>query len=82
MSWVIAHAISAVKSETPQNDRCQPFVWTKTADDILTKANRKVTLQTRDTSRVATMAQACSPRSRLYADRLAALAVDLRTGTE
>ena len=25
------------------NDRCQPFVWTKTADEILTKANRKVT---------------------------------------
>ena len=31
------------------NDRCQPFVWTKTADEILTKANRKVT-QTRNTS--------------------------------
>ena len=31
------------------NDRCQPFVWTKTADEILTKANR--TLQT-DTTRV------------------------------
>ena len=25
------------------NDRCQPFVWTKTADQILTKANRKTT---------------------------------------
>jgi hypothetical protein len=25
------------------NDRCQPFVWTKTADQILTKANRKAT---------------------------------------
>jgi hypothetical protein len=22
------------------NDRCQPFVWTKTADQILTKANQ------------------------------------------
>ena len=22
------------------NDRCYPFVWTKTADEILTKANR------------------------------------------
>jgi hypothetical protein len=22
------------------NDRCQPFVWTKTAGQILTKANR------------------------------------------
>jgi transposase len=25
------------------NDRCQPFVWTKTAEKILTKANRKTT---------------------------------------
>ena len=29
------------------NDRCQPFVWTKTADEILTKAHRKVTSNTR-----------------------------------
>ena len=29
------------------NDRCQPFAWTKTADEILTKANRKVTSNTR-----------------------------------
>ncbi len=29
------------------NDRCQPFVWTKTADEILTKATRKVTSNTR-----------------------------------
>ena len=29
------------------NDRCQPFVWTKTADEILTKANRKVNSNTR-----------------------------------
>ncbi len=29
------------------NDRCQPFVWTKTADEILTKANRKVPSNTR-----------------------------------
>jgi len=29
------------------NDRCQPFGWTKTADEILTKANRKVTSNTR-----------------------------------
>ena len=29
------------------NDRCQPFVWTKTADEILTKANRKLTSNTR-----------------------------------
>jgi len=28
------------------NDRCQPFVWTKTADEILTKANRKKTSNT------------------------------------
>ena len=25
------------------NDRCHPFVWTKTADQILAKANRKKT---------------------------------------
>ena len=25
------------------NDRCHPFVWTKTADEILKKANRKKT---------------------------------------
>ena len=25
------------------NDRCHPFVWTKTAEDILKKANRKET---------------------------------------
>jgi transposase len=25
------------------NDRCRPFVWTKTADQILTKANRQTT---------------------------------------
>jgi hypothetical protein len=25
------------------NDRCQPFVWTKTPDEILKKANRKRT---------------------------------------
>ena len=29
------------------NDSCQPFVWTKTADEILTKANRKITSNTR-----------------------------------
>jgi transposase len=28
------------------NDRCQPFVWTKTADEILTKAHRKPTSNT------------------------------------
>jgi transposase len=28
------------------NDRCQPFVWTKTADQILTKADRKRTSNT------------------------------------
>ena len=25
------------------NDRCHPFVWTKTADQILKKANRQAT---------------------------------------
>ena len=29
------------------NDRAHPFVWTKTADDILKKANRKTTSDTR-----------------------------------
>ncbi len=28
------------------NDRCHPFVWTKTADEILKKANRKTTSTT------------------------------------
>jgi len=29
------------------NERCEPFVWTKTADDILAKAHRKSTSNTR-----------------------------------
>jgi len=29
------------------NERCQPFTWTKTADDIVTKATRKTTSNTR-----------------------------------
>jgi len=29
------------------NTRCTPFIWTKTADDILTKAHRKTTSNTR-----------------------------------
>ena len=33
------------------NERCQPFIWTKTADQILAKANPVRRLQTRDTSR-------------------------------
>jgi len=28
------------------NDRCVPFVWTKTADDILAVANRKAASET------------------------------------
>jgi len=28
------------------NDRCHPFVWTKTADEILKKANRQTTSNT------------------------------------
>jgi hypothetical protein len=28
---------------TGWNDRCHPFVWTKSADQILKKANRKQT---------------------------------------
>ena len=28
------------------NDRCHPFVWTKTADQILKKANRQTTSNT------------------------------------
>lgn len=29
------------------NDRCHPFVWTKTTDQILEKANRAKTSKTR-----------------------------------
>ena len=29
------------------NQRCEPFVWTKTADEILTKSHRKKTSNTR-----------------------------------
>lgn len=29
------------------NDRCHPFVWTETADQILAKANRPTTSNTR-----------------------------------
>ncbi len=29
------------------NTRCKPFVWTKTADDILTHTNRKPTSDAR-----------------------------------
>jgi hypothetical protein len=29
------------------NERCEPFNWTKTADQILTKANRPKTSDTR-----------------------------------
>jgi len=28
------------------NDRCHPFIWTKTSDQILTKANRQTTSET------------------------------------
>ena len=31
---------------TGWNDRCHPFVWTQTADDILMKANRQTTSNT------------------------------------
>jgi transposase len=31
------------------NDRCEPFVWTKTADEILPRPSPVKTLQTRDT---------------------------------
>jgi transposase len=31
---------------TGWNDRCHPFVWTKTADQILAKANRQNTSET------------------------------------
>jgi transposase len=31
------------------NDRCQPFVWTKTADEILPRATRQPTSDARDT---------------------------------
>ena len=29
------------------NDRCQPFTWTKTADEILTRATRQPTSDAR-----------------------------------
>jgi hypothetical protein len=29
------------------NERCHPFIWTKTADQILTKADRRKTSNTR-----------------------------------
>jgi hypothetical protein len=29
------------------NERCEPFLWTKTADDILSKAKRKTISDTR-----------------------------------
>ena len=29
------------------NDRCTPFIWTKTTDQILAKAHRKTTSNTR-----------------------------------
>ncbi len=29
------------------NERCHPFIWTKTPDEILAKANRKNTSNTR-----------------------------------
>jgi hypothetical protein len=31
---------------TGWNDRCHPFIWTKTADEILNKANRQTTSNT------------------------------------
>jgi transposase len=40
------------------NDRCEPFIWTKTPDEILTRATRQQ-LQTRDTS----WACRCQPSS-------------------
>ena len=40
--------IAAIQTFTDGwNDRCQPFIWTKTADDIIASAHRKTTSNTR-----------------------------------
>ena len=42
----LRHATSTTKIRAfinGWNDRCHPFVWTKTADQILKKANRQTT---------------------------------------
>src|SRR5689334_12332844 len=40
------------------NERCQPFVWTKTADQILAKAQRKKTSNTRHKPELITICPA------------------------
>ncbi|MBV8997399.1 MAG: hypothetical protein JO287_27725 [Pseudonocardiales bacterium] len=44
----IAIGNNAPKITTPSgwNNRCHPFTWTKTADDILAKADRRTTSET------------------------------------
>ena len=56
------------------NDRCHPFVWTKTADEILKKANRQQ-LQKRPTRLRASTATCPRParRVRTTGDGLAAV---------
>ena len=44
----VANLIDAIRAFIDGwNDRCAPFVWTKDADTILTKAKRKTTSGTR-----------------------------------
>jgi plasmid stability protein len=61
------------------NDRCKhPFVWTKTADEILTKANRPTTSNTREAEVRAILSAALLPSQRvLLGDALASLGRDL-----
>jgi len=44
----VKELITAIENFTDGwNDRCTPFIWTKTADQILGKAHRKTTSNTR-----------------------------------
>jgi hypothetical protein len=44
----VRHLIGAIETFIDAwNETCEPFTWTKTADDILTKANRQKISDTR-----------------------------------
>jgi hypothetical protein len=44
----VKHLIAAIETFIDSwNERCEPFIWTKTPDQILTKATRKKTSNTR-----------------------------------
>jgi hypothetical protein len=47
------------------NDRSHPFTWTKTADQILTKANRQHTSETAPQSRMPLLARIIGDAARL-----------------